>query len=191
MKAFSLPALTDALANGDFSRQTAALENLSSTDEYSNIAESINTLGSINIRTVSCIILSYGYQDYENGTALSSEAKASDGFSGALSYSIAKLHSITSSATRIYLSTAAYRVCEDGSNSDNAKNSANLTLRDYVDSCEDVAWSFKMTYIDNYNELGINSLNARYFYDEGEYDLLNANGRKLVAKNIANIIARI
>ena len=191
MKAFSLPALADALASKDFSRQTAALANLSSTDEYSDIAESINTLKSLSIYDINCIILSYGYQDYENGTALSDEDYATNGFSGALGYSIAKLYSVTSSATRIYVSTAAYRVCEDGSNSDNAKNSAGLTLEDYVDSCRDVAWDFKMTNIDNYNGLGINSLNAKYFYDDGEYNLLNAKGRKLVAKNIANIIARI
>ena len=191
MRAFSLTALADALATADFSRQTAALETLTSTDEYSNIAESINTLKSINIHNINCIILSYGYQDYENGTALSDESHAINGFSGALGYSITRLHSVTSSATRIYISTAAYGVCEDGSNSDNTQNSAALTLKDYVDSCEDVAWDFKMTYIDNYNELGINSFNAKYFYDEGEYGLLNANGRELVAKNIANIIARI
>lgn len=191
MQAFSLPALVDALVTEDFSRQTSALENLGSTDEYSNIAESIDTLRSISIRTVDCIILSYGYQDYENGTVLSDQDNASNGFSGALSYSIKKLYSETSSATRIYLNTATYRVYGDGSNSENAKNSAELTLGDYADSCKAVAWDFKTIYIDNYNELGINSLNAKYYYGEGEYDLLNANGRELVAKNIANIIARI
>ena len=191
MAAFSLPALVDALISEDFSSQTEALASLSSTDEYSSIAESIDTLESISIRSISCIILSYGYQDYLNETELTNESEASNGFSGALTYAITKLHSATSSATRIYVSTAAYSVYEDGGNSDDAQNSAGLTLKDYVDSCEDVAWSFKMTYIDNYNELGINSLNAQYFYDEGEHGLLNASGRERVAKNIANIIARI
>lgn len=191
MAAFSLTAIAEALATNSFSDQDAALSAIASTDKYPNLEKNLQTLKSVNLAEIDYVILSYGLDDYDNATPISS---GSASFKASIRSGIEALYEAAD--LKIYISSPTFRhytysLGEVSGSSDNRKNSANHTLESYVDALVELAEEYNISSIDNYHFLGINDLNIDYYYEYPFYDVPNKVGRTLLARHIAAKITRV
>ena len=190
MTAFSLTAITEALATNSFSDQDAALSAIASTDKYPNLEKNLQTLKSVNLAEIDYVILSYGLDDYDNATPISS---GSASFKSYVRQAIETLYEAAD--LKIYLSTPTFRHYTDElgefvGSSDMCKNASNHTLENYANAIVELAKEYNIPSIDNYNFLGINDLNIDYYYEYPFYDVPNKIGRTLLARHIAAKITR-
>ena len=191
MTAFSLTAIAEALATGSFSAQDAALSAISSTEKYPNLEKNLKTLKSVNLEEIDYVILSYGLDDFDNATPISSSSAS---FKASIRSAVETLYEAAN--VKLYLSTPIFRHYTNASgkfsgSSDTRKNSSNHTLENYVDAIVELAEEYNVASIDNYHFLGINDLNIDYYYEYPFYDVPNKIGRTLLARHIAARITRV
>lgn len=189
--AFSMYRLAYAVASDDWTIQDNALQDTSLPDYF---AARIAMLKEIDFNSVDVITVSYGTNDFADGLQpgefVEEGSNKFNYFTTALKYSIETLQSAFPQI-RIFILTPCWRCwVENGEVVDsNTKEVAawpapngNTKLTDFVDACWDVAKTYQISVIDNYN-IGINRFNHTYYLTDGTHH--TDAGRKFIAEHIA------
>lgn len=196
-RAFSMYALADSIASGDWSVQEAALVSGAGTlPDY--FADTVAMLKTIDFSTVDYITIGYGVNDYTGNVFINSTdatfANEWDYFKGALEYS---LKTILRAHPNIRIAVISpcwmwFPALDDSFDYDSddpqSANTRGYTLPDYVGACKTVCESCHVAYIDTYYTLGFNPYSyTAYFYTgdpiaDGTHP--NQAGRQLRADRI-------
>lgn len=169
--AFSMWALSDAVATGNYATQEAQAP--SGSDYF---ASQLDVLKSIDFATVDAIVIHYGTNDFAASVQLDDSANllSTDTVCGALRYSIKKLLTAFPKI-KIFVSLPLYRTW-NGVGAETYKNSLEKTLPEYDSAMKVVAEEHNLPTIDGYKRLGINSINSTAYLSDGTH--LNDYGRK-------------
>jgi len=183
LDAFSLYQLADAMTARSYENQKQAAAKL---DESYSAA--ISAIEAIDFNKVDKLVLCFGLNDYLGDVKLGDgESRDTETFRGALAYALEKICSVYTDL-QIYLTTPVFCIFDNGSDSDNEKNKCSATLADYAEAVILTARSFKLPAVDNYSNLGINSVNHKYYYSDATPLIPNRNGRELIARSIAKAL---
>jgi len=192
--AFSMYRLAEAIANNDFNYQDEAIANYSGFPSY--FSSHLETLKNIDFSKVDYITIAYGTNDYTAGIEIENPDDPEDvtTYKGALRYSL-RLICEAYPNLKILVCTPMYRFWsnEDGSFKEDSDtktfNSHGDTLPEFVEATKEVAKEFKMPYLDNYFELGINKYNRLEYFTTTDGTHPQASGRKRVAERIYNALS--
>ncbi len=180
---FSLYQLADAMTALNYGKQERASDALG--ESYT---AAISALKSIDFNKVDKLILCFGLNDYLGDIKIGDGgSRDTETYRGALAYALDKICSIYTDL-QVYVTTPVYCIFESGSDSDNEKNGRSKTLAEYAEAAMSTARSFKLPAVDNYNNLGINSINHGYYYSDATPLIPNRNGRELMARHIAKAL---
>ena len=185
--AFSMWALADAVASGDYSSQDEQAPNGS---DY--FPEQLALLKSINFSDVDMVVIHYGTNDFAANVTIDNASDHDDynTLCGALRYSIEKLLGAYPKLL-IYVSLPVYRFWTSGSTVTYAEtytNSNGNTLPEFVEALRNVAAEYNLPVIDGYYGLGISKTNAATFLSDGTHH--NVTGRERFGRYIGqNLIS--
>lgn len=169
--AFSMWALADAVASGNYTLQDAQASNGS---DY--FPEQLALLKTINFSGVDMIVIHYGTNDFAANVAINNASDDDDTATlcGALRYSLRKLMTAFPKI-RIFVSVPIYRKW-DSTGAETYTNSNGKKLLDFCEALTGVAAEFNLPVIDGYKALGINTINDAAFSADGTH--LNDHGRR-------------
>ena len=169
--AFSMWALADAVATGNYSTQDAQAP--SGSDYF---ASQLDVLKSIDFTSVDAIVVHYGTNDFAANVPVDDPENltSTDTVCGALRYSVQKILSAYPKI-RIFLSLPIYRMWESVG-AESYKNGLGKTLPEYDTAMQTAAEAYNLPIIDGYKRLGINALNDSAFSTDGTH--LNDWGRR-------------
>ena len=172
---FSMWALAKAVAENDF---TAQDQYASSGQDY--FADQLAVLKGIQWGAMENVVIHYGTNDFQGGVALDDATHSNDynTICGALRYSVEKLLTAYPHL-KIFVSLPVFRYWTEGSTttySDTKTNSNGITLPEVCKALNNVAYEYGLPVIDGYNGLGVNKVNASYYYTDGTHH--NASGRR-------------
>ena len=172
---FSMWALAKAVAENDF---TAQDQYASSGQDY--FADQLAILKDINWNATENVVIHYGTNDFQGGVPLDDATHSNDynTICGALRYSIEKLLTAYPHL-KIFVSLPVFRYWTEGgvtTYSDTKTNSNDITLPEVCKALNNVAYEYGLPVIDGYNGLGVNKVNASYYYTDGTHH--NDKGRK-------------
>lgn len=169
--AFSMWALADAVASGDYATQEAQAP--SGSDYF---ASQLDVLKSIDFTSVDAIVIHYGTNDFAANVPLDDSANllSTDTVCGALRYSIKKVLTAFPKI-KIFVSLPLYRTWS-GVGAETYKNTLEKTLPEYDSAMKTVAEEHNLPTIDGYKRLGINTINSGAYLSDGTH--LNDFGRR-------------
>lgn len=169
--AFSMWALADAVASGDYATQEAQAP--SGSDYF---ASQLDVLKSIDFTSVDAIVIHYGTNDFAANVPLDDSANllSTDTVCGALRYSIKKVLTAFPKI-KIFVSLPLYRTWS-GVGAETYKNTLEKTLPEYDSAMKTVAEEHNLPTIDGYKRLGVNAVNASAYLSDGTH--LNDFGRR-------------
>lgn len=169
--AFSMWALADAVATGNYATQEAQAP--SGSDYF---ASQLDVLKSIDFTSVDAIVIHYGTNDFAANVPLDDAANpvSTDTVCGALRYSIKKLLTAFPKI-KIFISLPLYRTW-NGVGAETYKNSLEKTLPEYDSAMKMAAEEYNLPTIDGHKRLGINAINAGAYLSDGTH--LNDFGRR-------------
>lgn len=169
--AFSMWALADAVASGNYTSQDAQASNGS---DY--FPEQLALLKTINFSDVDMIVIHYGTNDFAGNVTIDNTSDDDDTATlcGALRYSLRKFMNAFPKI-RIFVSVPIYRKWES-TGAETYTNSSGKKLRDFCEALAGVASEFNLPVIDGYKALGINTINDAAFSTDGTH--LNDHGRR-------------
>lgn len=169
--AFSMWALADAVASGDYATQEAQAP--SGSDYF---ASQLDVLKSIDFTSVDAIVIHYGTNDFAANVPLDDSANllSTDTVCGALRYSIKKVLTAFPKI-KIFVSLPLYRTWS-GVGAETYKNALEKTLPEYDSAMKTVAEEHNLPTIDGYKRLGINTINSGAYLSDGTH--LNDFGRR-------------
>ena len=169
--AFSMWALADAVASGNYTSQDAQASNGS---DY--FPEQLALLKTIDFSGVDMIVIHYGTNDFAGNVTIDNASDDDDTATlcGALRYSLRKLMNAFPKI-RIFVSVPIYRKW-GSTGAETYTNSSGKKLRDFCEALAGVASEFNLPVIDGYKALGINTINDAAFSTDGTH--LNDHGRR-------------
>lgn len=169
--AFSMWALADAVASGNYTLQDAQA---SKGSDY--FPEQLALLKTINFSGVDMIVIHYGTNDFAANVTIDNTSDDDDTATlcGALRYSLRKLMTAYPKI-RIFVSVPIYRKWSS-TGAETYTNSSGKKLRDFCNALAEVADEFNCPVIDGYKALGVNTINNAAFSSDGTH--LNDHGRK-------------
>lgn len=189
--AFSMYRLADAVATGDWSRQT------NNTTGAPNYAGQLQKLMSVDWHTVDIVTIAYGTNDWGGGlqppAPIDNPDKPYDTSNvvGALRYSVKTLLEAYPHL-KILVLTPVYRYdATSGTDSDDGwrpVDNPNYALQEYVDAILDTSNELKTPVINMYNSLGINKYNREDYFDGNDGVHPNSNGMRLIAGRLVGEI---
>lgn len=193
MDAFASYRIIDAIVSGDFTLQDTAIAN---NKEPSHFQKSLELLKSIDFNNVDYLTFNWGTNDYNGGHPIENLSNLMDvtTFKGALRYVLNEL-TTTYPHIKIMVLTLGYRFWIDGSNNfvedSDTKIIGGNSATDFINGVMSVSKEYKVPYLDNYYDLGLNKQNRGYYFplDDGTHP--NVEGRKRLGYKIGNqLIAR-
>ena len=190
--AFSMYRLVDAICSHDWSLQDSALTQNGLPDYF---AETVTLLKSIDFSKVDIVTLGYGVNDFHNGISLRDSGDHTFlRFEYAMMYSIERLLSAYPNL-RIFVCTMTYGFSTtDDTDTDTFEHTSWLgsggttKYTEWVEMQKEVAKKYKLPIIDNYYDLGINSVNKLQYFSSSDGVHHNKNGRVLIAKHMAKCL---
>lgn len=179
--AFSMWALADAIASGDWSLQEA--QAASGSDYF---ADQLAILEKIDWTAIDVIVIHYGTNDFNGGAALddSSDTDSTSTVCGALRYSLEKICAAYPKI-KIYVSLPVYRMWSTAG-AESYTNSQSKTLPEYNAAMKTAAEAYNIPVLDGYAELGINKLNDSAYSADGTH--LNEYGRDIMGRWLSSKI---
>jgi lysophospholipase L1-like esterase len=186
--AFSMYRLADAVKNRNFSLQDQAMAD-EAWQEPGYFAETLNRLKNINFNQVDVVTIAFGTNDF-GGLAVdsASERLSVYTYAGALRYSIEALLKAYPHL-KIVVCSPMYRFWLGENNQivgdSDSYVSNNSLLTDFVLAAGSVADEYHVSFVDNYNNLGIGKANRHYYFSETDGVHPNEAGRRLLASHIA------
>lgn len=137
-----------------------------------------------------CFIVEYGMNDFLSATPLDNHEQFYDvkTYAGALRYAVATLKGVAPDAT-IILCSPTYAQFYNGDwmiGDGNSINNGYGTLYDYEGICEYVAQEQQVSFLNAYQDLGINGYTAEIYLEDGIH--LTDEGRKVYADALAKMI---
>lgn len=183
---FSFHNIADCIAAGDFS----------SMADFSGMPaifkQHRTTLAAIDWSKVKIVCLAWCTNDWDYSNNLDNENNSKDKatFMGALRYGMETIWS-EYPQIQFVLFGALYKTItnETGKDSDEAVNTHNKSLRDFIDGMKSVADEYHQNFFDHYN-IGFNKLNASVVFVDGVH-LSYAVGAKMLGKRTAKEIEQI
>ena len=184
--AFGMTKLADAITSGNFILQETALTNTEASVVPNYFADNLTTLKSMDFAKVDIITIAYGTNDW---TDISLESENKDSFAGALRYSIETILTKYPNI-KIFICSPTYRFWMDNNgafteDSDTNKGYYDYTIAEMVEKAREVAKEYKLPFVDNYFELGINKFNRQYYFPSDDGTHHNLRGRNMIAEHIA------
>ncbi|MEE0137744.1 SGNH/GDSL hydrolase family protein [Fusobacterium ulcerans] len=190
-KDFSMCALADAVASGDFSQQTADMADPDWTNKPDNGISNLNRLKAIDFSEIDYVTISYGTNDYTAGDVLDNENDPYDYSTvlGALRYSCKTLLEaypnlkilVCSPIYRLFLSSSGGSVVIDATGDDRTY-AGGYTLKELSAAMVNCAKEMHIPVLDAYNDLGLNSWNYTNFFTGTDGTHPNLNGRAELAR---------
>lgn len=194
---FSFHALVDAIVSGDWSAQDAAIADSEWTKPEA-FAPHLATLKALDFSKVDIITIAYGTNDWNSAHAIDNAQSQKDltAYCGAFRYSIEKLltaypHLRVFACTPIFRTQLDENTHEPIQYSDTWQNSDGKTLPDFCAALRNVSAEYGIKCIDNYYELGFNKLNRTLYYRENDGTHPSVEGRKRIARNVADGITSV
>ena len=186
--AFSMCNLADAVATGTWTTQESAA---SASGMPSYFAETVTMLKAIDFSEIDIATISYGTNDWQNGTYLDNETTSDKTyFADALRSSIETILTAFPNI-RLFICTPTYRFWMDAQGQfvedSNTKinTTTNTKLTDFAAKTIEVAKEYQLPYIDDY-EIGMNKFDrSQYFYStDGTHP--KPEGNMLIAATMAH-----
>ena len=186
---FSMYKIADAIYNENWSAQEASAA-LSGMPSY--FAETVSMLKNMDFSEIDAITISYGTNDFENGSALGTNNNYSVDW--ALDYSINKILSKYPNV-RIFVCVPMYRVWLSGGSFDYDSNTATHTswvdsqtrpFKDFIEAEKTVANNNQIPVLDTYFDLGINKYNWLQYFPSNDGTHHKYTGRELIARFMAD-----
>lgn len=194
---FSFHALVDAIVSGDWSAQDAAIAD-SEWAKPEAFAPHLATLKALDFSEVDIITIAYGTNDWNSGRAIDNAQNAKDTatYCGAFRYSMEKLltaypHLRVFTCTPIFRTQLDENTHEPVQYSDTWQNANGKTIPDFCAALRNVSAEYGIKCIDNYYELGFNKLNRTLYYRENDGTHPSVEGRKRIARNVADGITSV
>lgn len=164
---FSMWALADAVADGDFTEQETY-----ASEGSGYFAEQLEVLKGIDFSTVDMAVIHFGTNDFTGNVALDDGTEAYTTICGALRYSLNRLLTAYP-RLRIFVSLPVFRywTAEDDTVTwpDVYTNSNGITLPEVCTALAAVAREYGIPVLDGYHGLGINRFNASTFFTDGTH----------------------
>lgn len=171
---FSMWALADAVADGDFTEQEA---HAAEGSDY--FAEQLEVLKSIDFSAVDMAVIHFGTNDFTGNVPLDDGTEAYTTVCGALRYSLGRLLTAYP-RLRIFVSLPVFRcwTADDGTVTwpEGYTNGNGITLPAVCTALAAAAREYGIPVLDGYHGLGINRFNAAKFYTDGTHH--NEAGRE-------------
>ena len=192
--AFSMYRLADAFVSGDWSLQDQAIA--SSTNLPSYFSGRLNQLKELDLNTIDILTIAYGTNDYTAGVELDNVLNPTDTttFKGALRYSLEKLMTAYPHL-KILVCSQAYRFwgTEDGEFIEDSDtkyyNASQNTLPDFVKATEEVCKDYKVLFLNQYDNMGINKFNRYYYFTTTDGTHPIETGRKRHAERVVGFLS--
>lgn len=191
--AFSMHALADAIASGDFTKQEVAANH---ADVPAYFTTTVANMKALDFSTVDILTIAYGVNDYTAGRSLdnSNDRLVVDCYGSALRYAIEKILSAYPNIRPVIVTPAwCFWPAADGSVEQDSDtryfNAEQNTLRDYAQKCIEVAEEYHIPVVRAYHELAINKFNCSRWFNAGDGIHPNSDGRKAIAKLISKTLA--
>lgn len=186
-KPFSMVKIADAIATNNWTEQEAAAQ-LTTVPDY--FSDTVKMLKGLNFSDIDIVTIGYGINDFNNGAALSG-GNNFNYFKYSMEYAIRTL--LTAFVNlRIFVCTMTYGFSDSGDTNSFTKESwvdgKTTSYIDWVEMQKTVAKEFELPVIDNYYDLGINSVNKLRYFSRADGTHQNIEGRKLIAKHISKIL---
>lgn len=179
--AFSMWALADAVATGNYTLQDAQA---ASGANY--FPTQLALLKSIDFGGVDIIVIHYGTNDFTGGVAIDNADDDDDTTTlcGALRYALRMIQTAYPKI-RVFVSLPIYRKW-DNVGAETYTNANGKKLREFCTALAEVADEFNCPFIDGYKALGINAANASAFLADGTH--LNEYGRQAFGEYIGGCL---
>ena len=180
----SMYKLADAIASKNYKEQKAAANDLNKK----SVTAAVNILAEIDFDKVDMLIICFGSNDFDADVPLSSSDKSDvSSYKNALGHALEKICS-KYTKLQVFVTTPLYCGFGSSDDSDTKKNCCDATLKDYADATLETARAYKLPAVDNYNGLGINSINLDYYYSSSRARIPNKRGLELAARHIAKAL---
>lgn len=194
---FSFHALVDAIVSGDWSAQDAAIADTSWVNPTAYPTR-LATLKVLDFDDVDIITIAYGTNDWMFDVGIDNSQNQKDvlTFCGSFRYSVEKLLTAYPHL-RVYACTPIFRTQLDETThepiqySDTWQNTNGKTIPDFCDALRNVSAEYGIKCIDNYYELGFNKMNRTVYYRENDGTHPSVEGRKRIARNVADGITSV
>lgn len=187
---FSMYKLADAIASGDFSEQeTSAL----SANVPTYFTDTVNTMKNLDFASVDIMTIAYGTNDFTSAKGLDNNDNLydTDYFGGALRYSIERIGNAFPNI-RFVIVAPCWRFWydDDGNYLENSdeREMNGVNLHDFVEKCVEIGKEYHLPVVNPYDEMAINRFNRLWWFNENDGTHPNENGRKSIAKLMANTI---
>ena len=192
--AFSMYRLADAFVSGDWSLQDQAIASSTNLPYY--FSDRLSQLKELDLNTIDILTIAYGTNDYTAGVELDNVLNPTDTttFKGALRYSLEKLMTAYPHL-KILVCSQAYRFwgTEDGEFIEDSDtkyyNASQNTLPDFVKATEEVCKDYKVLFLNQYDNMGINKFNRYYYFTKTDGTHPNETGRKRHAERVVGFLS--
>ncbi len=190
---FSMCNLADAIATGDFSVQIEKAQ-AGITGMPSYFIDHVNTLKNLDFTNVDILTIAYGTNDYMDNDLIDTTEATKYGkhrLKGALRHAIETIGTaypnirflICTPMWRCWFSNGVFQYDSD------TYKPYDHYLVEYVDAIKQVANEYHLPVCDYYNEIGLNKFNWPLFFNNTDGTHPHANGRRLMAKKLAESLA--
>lgn len=190
--AFCMCNIADAIVTGDFS----ALETSATNPEVpAYFANTVSILKNLDFSTLDIMTISYGNNDYTAGRELDNPDNKFDKeyYGGALRYSIERILGAYPNL-KLIIVAPAWCCWFDGNgqyttdSDERSFNGSGNTLHDFVDMCVSIGKEYHIPVVNPYDNSSINKYNYSRWFISGDGIHPNSDGRKELAKLIAETI---
>ncbi len=193
----SLVSLTDAIVTGDFSLQKSQIAlckryNYILINAADYFPATIKALSKVDFSKASYLVITYGINDYNGGIPLDNAEDPFDigTYGGALRYSLLNLQTAYPNLTIILTTSNWFCFSLDGVLTTCEEADFGYgTLADYAALMAEIAAEYDVALLDNYTDSGINAETYETYLFDGMHP--GAEGQKLLANRLANLIARL
>lgn len=188
--AFSMYKLADAIVSGDFSEQETAAAN-SAVPSY--FKDTVSKMKGIDFSEIDIMTIAYGTNDFTSAKGLDNANNLydTDYFGGALRYSVEKIGNAFPNI-RFVIVAPCWRFWNDDNGnyleSSDQREINGVKLHNFVDKCIEIGKEYHLPVVNPYDEMAINKFNRSWWFNKNDGTHPNENGRKSIAKLMANTI---
>ena len=188
--AFSMYKLADAIVSGDFSEQDTAAAN-SAVPSY--FKDTVSKMKGIDFSKIDIMTIAYGTNDFTSAKGLDNANNLydTDYFGGALRYSLEKIGNAFPNI-RFVIVAPCWRFWNDDNGnyleSSDQREINGVKLHNLVDKCVEIGKEYHLPVVNPYDEMAVNKFNRSWWFNQNDGTHPNENGRKSLARLMANTI---
>ena len=175
--AFDAETICKSIVSGDFSKQHAAVENITTEPEY--FAESVEKLAAFDFTDCDILVCNWGTNDWNGGTDYDDYFTAMSTFVETMQTAFPKMRIFKMTPTQRFKANNAGELV-----SGNTFTSSGVTLKEFVGKEQRFSEKYNIPVIDAFN-VGINEFNRTHYFPIGDNTHHNEYGRSVLADKLA------